>query len=133
MTIVKTGADAEAPGRFGRFGGRYVPETLMAAVTELEESYAAAREDSEFLTRLDHLSRVCRPAHPLTLAERLTGQSGGARHYLKREDLRAYRRDNITRPGAVLLAQRMDKTGSSRRTARGSTESRRLRCARCWA
>ena len=45
MTIVKTGADAEAPGRFGRFGGRYVPETLMSAVTELEESYAAARAD----------------------------------------------------------------------------------------
>ena len=49
MTIVKTGADAEAPGRFGRFGGRYVPETLMSAVTELEESYAAARADARRL------------------------------------------------------------------------------------
>ena len=112
MTIVKTGADAEAPGRFGRFGGRYVPETLMAAVTELEESYAAAREDSEFLNRLDHLSRTYagRPT-PLTLAERLTGQSGGARIYLKREDLAhtgAHKINNAL--GQVLLAQRMGKT-----------------------
>ena len=112
MTIVKTGADAEAPGRFGRFGGRYVPETLMAAVTELEESYAAAREDEEFLSRLDHLSRTYagRPT-PLTLAERLTGQSGGARIYLKREDLAhtgAHKINNAL--GQVLLAQRMGKT-----------------------
>ena len=112
MTIVKTGADAEAPGRFGQFGGRYVPETLMAAVTELEESYAAAREDSEFLNRLDHLSRTYagRPT-PLTLAERLTGQSGGARIYLKREDLAhtgAHKINNAL--GQVLLAQRMGKT-----------------------
>ncbi len=112
MTIVKTGADAEAPGRFGQFGGRYVPETLMAAVTELEESYAAAREDSEFLSRLDHLSRTYagRPT-PLTLAERLTGQSGGARIYLKREDLAhtgAHKINNAL--GQVLLAQRMGKT-----------------------
>ncbi len=112
MTIVKTGADAEAPGRFGQFGGRYVPETLMAAVTELEESYAAAREDSEFLNRLDHLSRTYagRPT-PLTLAERLTGQSGGAKIYLKREDLAhtgAHKINNAL--GQVLLAQRMGKT-----------------------
>lgn len=112
MTIVKTGADAEAPGRFGRFGGRYVPETLMAAVTELEESYAAAREDAEFLARLDHLSRTYagRPT-PLTLAERLTEQSGGARIYLKREDLAhtgAHKINNAL--GQVLLAERMGKT-----------------------
>ncbi len=112
MTIVKTGADAEAPGRFGRFGGRYVPETLMAAVTELEESYAAAREDKEFLSRLDHLSRTYagRPT-PLTLAERLTQQGGGARIYLKREDLAhtgAHKINNAL--GQVLLAQRMGKT-----------------------
>ncbi len=112
MTIVKTGADAEAPGRFGRFGGRYVPETLMSAVTELEESYAAAREDAEFLARLDNLSRTYagRPT-PLSLAERLTEQSGGARIYLKREDLAhtgAHKINNAL--GQVLLAQRMGKT-----------------------
>ena len=112
MTIVKTGADAEAPGRFGRFGGRYVPETLMAAVTKLEESYAAAREDEQFLARLEHLSRTYagRPT-PLTLAERLTEQSGGTRIYLKREDLAhtgAHKINNAL--GQVLLAQRMGKT-----------------------
>ena len=112
MTIVKTGADAEAPGRFGRFGGRYVPETLMSAVTELEESYAAARADKDFLARLDHLSSTYagRPT-PLTLAERLTEQSGGARIYLKREDLAhtgAHKINNAL--GQVLLANRMGKT-----------------------
>ena len=112
MTIVKTGADAEAPGRFGRFGGRYVPETLMSAVTELEESYAAARADKAFLARLDHLSSTYagRPT-PLTLAERLTEQSGGARIYLKREDLAhtgAHKINNAL--GQVLLANRMGKT-----------------------
>ena len=112
MTIVKTGADAEAPGRFGRFGGRYVPETLMSAVTELEESYAAARADKDFLARLDHLSSTYagRPT-PLTLAERLTEQGGGARIYLKREDLAhtgAHKINNAL--GQVLLANRMGKT-----------------------
>ena len=112
MTIVKTGADAEAPGRFGRFGGRYVPETLMSAVTELEESYAAGRADKAFLARLDHLSSTYagRPT-PLTLAERLTEQSGGARIYLKREDLAhtgAHKINNAL--GQVLLANRMGKT-----------------------
>ena len=112
MTNVKTGADAEAPGRFGRFGGRYVPETLMAAVTELEESYAAAKEDGAFQSRLDHLSKTYagRPT-PLTLAERLTEQSGGARIYLKREDMAhtgAHKINNAL--GQVLLAQRMGKT-----------------------
>ena len=112
MTIVKTGADAEAPGRFGRFGGRYVPETLMSAVTELEESYVAARADVEFVARLDHLSSTYagRPT-PLTLAERLTEQSGGARIYLKREDLAhtgAHKINNAL--GQVLLANRMGKT-----------------------
>ena len=112
MTIVKTGADAEAPGRFGRFGGRYVPETLMSAVTELEESYAVARADKDFLARLDHLSSTYagRPT-PLTLAERLTEQSGGARIYLKREDLAhtgAHKINNAL--GQVLLANRMGKT-----------------------
>ena len=112
MTTVKTGADADAPGRFGRFGGRYVPETLMAAVTELEQAYAAARDDSAFQTQLDHLSRTYagRPT-PITLAKRLTEQGGGARIYLKREDLAhtgAHKINNAL--GQVLLAQSMGKT-----------------------
>ena len=122
MTIVKTERTRTRRGRFGKFGGRYVPETLMAAVTELEESYAAAREDGEFLSRLEHLSRTYagRPT-PLTLAERLTEQGGGARIYLKREDLAhtgAHKINNAL--GQVLLAQRMGKTRIIAETARGS-------------
>ena len=112
MTVVQTGADASAPGRFGQFGGKYVPETLMAAVTELEEEYAAARSDPAFLTQIDHLSRTYagRPT-PISFAERLTAHSGGARIYLKREDLAhtgAHKINNAL--GQVLLAKRMGKT-----------------------
>ncbi len=109
---VPTGVDSAAPGRFGRFGGRYVPETLMAAVTELEEAYAAARADADFLRQIDHLSRTYagRPT-PLMFAERLTGRGGGARIFLKREDLAhtgAHKINNAL--GQVLLARRMGKT-----------------------
>ena len=112
MTVVQTGADASAPGRFGQFGGKYVPETLMAAVTELEEEYAAARSDPAFLAQVDHLSRTYagRPT-PISFAERLTAHSGGAQIYLKREDLAhtgAHKINNAL--GQVLLAKRMGKT-----------------------
>ena len=112
MTVVQTGADASAPGRFGQFGGKYVPETLMAAVTELEQEYAAARNDPAFIARVDHLSRTYagRPT-PISFAERLTAHSGGARIYLKREDLAhtgAHKINNAL--GQVLLAKRMGKT-----------------------
>src|SRR5690606_20225701 len=75
-------------GRFGRFGGRYVPETLMAALDELEAAYDRARADASFQEELDALLRhfVGRPT-ALTEAHRLAAFAGGARILLKREDL----------------------------------------------
>ena len=78
----------DARGHFGRFGGRFVPGTLMSPLTELEQAYRAARRDTGFRRRLRELltSYAGRPT-PLYLAERLTRHAGGARLYLKREDL----------------------------------------------
>jgi hypothetical protein len=75
-------------GRFGAYGGRYVPETLMAALEELEHAYAEAQADPLFHAELDSLltDYAGRPT-PLYLASRLTSQLGGAKIYLKREDL----------------------------------------------
>jgi tryptophan synthase beta chain len=100
----------DARGRFGDFGGRFVPESLMAALDELEREYAAAREDPEFaatLARLEH-TYTGRPT-PLYFAERLSDRVG-ARVYLKREDLAhtgAHKINNAL--GQGLLAQRMGK------------------------
>ena len=96
--------------RFGPYGGRYVPETLIAALDELTEAWAEAREDDEFLTTLSSLHRdfIGRPT-PLYLAERLSEQAG-RRVYLKREDLAhtgAHKINNAI--GQALLAQRMGK------------------------
>ena len=76
------------PGRFGVYGGRYVPETLMAALEELEREYEKAKRDPKFKKRLEDLLRTYagRPT-PLTFAQRLTEKLGGAKIYLKREDL----------------------------------------------
>src|SRR5271169_1173786 len=76
------------PGRFGAYGGRYVPETLMAALQELETAYAQARKDKTFRDEYHRLLAdfAGRPT-PLFLAERLTKEWGGAKIYLKREDL----------------------------------------------
>ncbi len=98
-------------GHFGAFGGRYVPETLMTPLLELEAAYREARRDPAFRERLAQLSReyVGRPT-PLTFAERLTEHAGGARIYLKREDLchtGAHKINNTL--GQGLLAQRMGK------------------------
>jgi len=98
-------------GRFGAYGGRYVPETLMAALEELERVYAEVREDATFQAELAELLRnyVGRPT-PLTLAKRMTEQCGGARIYLKREDLLhtgAHKINNAM--GQALLARRMGK------------------------
>ena len=78
----------DAHGHFGPFGGMFVPETLMAALTELTEVYDKARQDPEFQKELDRLlaDYVGRPT-PLYLAERWTQHLGGAKIYLKREDL----------------------------------------------
>ena len=101
----------DARGRFGPYGGRYVPETLIPALDELEAAYRAARLDAAFQTELDDYLRtvVGRPSM-LTLAERLTAEVGGAKIYLKREDLNhtgAHKINNTI--GQALLARRMGK------------------------
>lgn len=99
------------PGRFGVYGGRYVPETLMAALEELEREYERARRDPKFQKRLDQLLRTYagRPT-PLFFAQRLTKKLGGAKIYLKREDLLhtgAHKINNCL--GQALLVERMGK------------------------
>lgn len=98
-------------GRFGPFGGQYVPETLMYALRQLTEHYDSARQDPEFLKHLDYYltNYVGRPS-PLFFAERLTERAGGARIYLKREDLNhtgAHKINNCI--GQALLTKRMGK------------------------
>ncbi len=98
-------------GRFGRFGGQFVPETLMSALEELEEAYRAAQADEDFEAELQSLGRdyAGRPT-PLYFAENLTRELGGARVYLKREDLAhtgAHKINNAL--GQGLLAKRMGK------------------------
>ena len=98
-------------GRFGQFGGRFVPETLMSAVDELEREYRAAQADESFQAELKDLSRnyVGRPT-PLYYAKNLTRELGGARIYIKREDLAhtgAHKINNAL--GQALLAKRMGK------------------------
>jgi tryptophan synthase beta chain len=98
-------------GYFGAFGGRYVPETLIHALEELEEAYERYRDDPEFVGELDSLSRdfVGRPT-PLMFAERLTRRWGGANVWFKREDLAhtgAHKINNAL--GQILLADRMGK------------------------
>jgi tryptophan synthase beta chain len=98
-------------GRFGAYGGRYVPETLMAALEELEHAYALAQKDPGFQAELDDLlHNYCGRPTPLYLAKRLTEQMGGAKIYLKREDLLhtgAHKINNAL--GQGLLARRMGK------------------------
>ncbi|MCZ6542549.1 MAG: tryptophan synthase subunit beta, partial [Planctomycetota bacterium] len=78
----------DAAGRFGPFGGRYVPETLIAALDQLAEAYAQARDDQRFQVELEELlSRYAGRPTPLTFAQRLTDYASGAKVYLKREDL----------------------------------------------
>jgi tryptophan synthase beta chain len=98
-------------GYFGAFGGRYVPETLIHALEELEEAYERYKDDPEFVEDLGALSRdfVGRPT-PLMFAERLTRKWGGANVWFKREDLAhtgAHKINNAL--GQILLADRMDK------------------------
>jgi tryptophan synthase beta chain len=101
----------DARGRFGRFGGVFVPETLMPAIDELREEYERAKTDPEFLQQLQELLRTyCGRPTPLYFAERLTKSLGGPRIYLKREDLLhtgAHKINNAL--GQALLAVRMGK------------------------
>ncbi|MBM4267595.1 MAG: tryptophan synthase subunit beta [Deltaproteobacteria bacterium] len=99
-------------GHFGEFGGRYVSETLMPALLELEQAYAVIRKDPKFRSELRRLlsEYVGRPT-PLTLAGRLSDELGGARIYLKREDLchtGAHKINNTI--GQILIAVHMGKT-----------------------
>jgi tryptophan synthase beta chain len=112
MTLVnsyRSGPDAR--GRFGIYGGRFVAETLMPLILELEQAYAAAREDAAFQAELDAwLADYAGRPSPLYLAERLTAHLGGARIYFKRDELNhtgAHKINNCI--GQILLARRMGK------------------------
>ncbi len=102
----------DARGHFGPDGGRYVPETLMHPLQELEAEYLRSQSDPEFQRELDYyLKEFCGRPTPLYFAERLTRELGGAKIYLKREDLLqtgAHKINNCV--GQILLARRMGKT-----------------------
>src|SRR5437879_11982958 len=109
MTTTQT--IAQTAGRFGPYGGRYVPETLVAPLEELERAFEASKSDARFRSELDDLLRnfAGRPT-PLQFAARLTAHLGGPRIYLKREDLLhtgAHKINNCT--GQGLLVARMGK------------------------
>ncbi len=102
----------DAAGHFGPYGGRFVPEALMAALDQLDAAYRSARTDPDFTATLDALQRdyTGRPS-PLTLAARFTSDHGGAKVYLKREDLNhtgSHKINNVL--GQALLATRMGKS-----------------------
>jgi len=111
MTLVTSRRDPDARGYFGEFGGRYVPETLVEPIEELERAYLAARDDAGFQGELSRLLKhyVGRPT-PVFEARRLAAEAGGARIFLKREDLThtgAHKINNAI--GQALLAARMGK------------------------
>jgi tryptophan synthase beta chain len=98
-------------GHFGQFGGRFVAETLMPLILSLEEAYAGAKADPAFQAEMDgHLAHYVGRPSPLYLAERLTAHLGGARIYLKREELNhtgSHKVNNVL--GQIMLARRMGK------------------------
>jgi tryptophan synthase beta chain len=102
----------DAHGHFGPYGGRFVPETLMQPLQELEDEYLRAQKDPAFQREFDYyLKEFCGRPTPLYFAERLTKELGGAKIYLKREDLLhtgAHKINNCI--GQILLARRMGKT-----------------------
>src|SRR5438876_6776949 len=102
----------DARGHFGPYGGRYVPETLMHPLQELEDEYRRAQADPAFQRELEYyLREFCGRPTALYFAERLTRELGGAKIYLKREDLLhtgAHKINNCI--GQILLARRMGKT-----------------------
>jgi len=112
MTAIATDAVPNARGHFGPYGGRYVPETLMHPLQELEAEYARARRDPGFQREFEYyLREFCGRPTPLYFAERLTRELGGAQIYLKREDLLhtgAHKINNCI--GQILVARRMGKT-----------------------
>src|SRR5574337_2177909 len=112
MSHVAVSSLPDAQGHFGPYGGRYVPETLMHPLKELEEEYFRSAKDPEFQREFDYyLREFCGRPTPLYFAERLTRELGGAKIYLKREDLfhnGVHKINNCL--GQMLLAKRMGKT-----------------------
>jgi len=112
MSVVASSTVPDVQGHFGPYGGRYVPETLMHPLQELEAEYFRAQQDPEFQRDLQYyLREFCGRPTPLYLAERLTRELGGPKIYLKREDLLhtgAHKINNAI--GQILLARRMGKT-----------------------
>jgi len=112
MSAIASETVPDAHGHFGPYGGRYVPETLMHPLQELEQEYFRSQHDPEFQRELQYyLREFCGRPTPLYFAERLTRELGGARIYLKREDLLhtgAHKINNAM--GQILLAKRMGKT-----------------------
>src|SRR6267154_2371349 len=112
MSAIAESTVPDAQGHFGRYGGRYVPETLMHPLQELDKEYFRAQKDPEFQHELQYyLREFCGRPTPLYFAERLTRELGGAKIYLKREDLLhtgAHKINNAI--GQILLAKRMGKT-----------------------
>ena len=106
-----TASEPDEHGHWGKFGGRYVPETLVAPLDELTKEFTLARHDADFWRELEQLLRdYCGRPTPLFHAQRLTAHAGGAQIYLKREDLLhtgAHKINNAM--GQVLLARRMGK------------------------
>ncbi|KMY49306.1 tryptophan synthase subunit beta [Peribacillus loiseleuriae] len=109
--MISTYSGPDKTGHFGEYGGRFVPETLMTAVLELENVYEEAKQDPEFQERLQYyLKEYIGRENPLYFAENLTKLAGGAKIYLKREDLNhtgAHKINNTI--GQALLAVRMGK------------------------
>ena len=112
MSEVASVSLPDAQGHFGPYGGRFVPETLVHPLQELEDEYGRTRQDPKFQAELDYyLREFCGRPTPLYFAERLTRELGGAKIYLKREDLLhtgAHKINNCI--GQILLARRMGKT-----------------------
>src|SRR5258708_6988983 len=112
MSSIATETVPDAQGHFGPYGGRYVPETLMHPLKELEDEYFRTQQDPEFQREFQYyLREFCGRPTPLYFAERLSRELGGAKIYLKREDLLhtgAHKINNCI--GQILLAKRMGKT-----------------------
>src|SRR6266568_3872877 len=106
-----TTSEPDEHGHWGKFGGRYVPETLVASLEELTSEFMRSRADPNFWGELNLLLRdYCSRPTPLFYAQRLTAHAGGAQIYLKREDLLhtgAHKINNAV--GQALLARRMGK------------------------
>ena len=134
-TASKTHLLPDERGRFGDYGGKFVPETLMSALAELEAAYDEVADDASFAEEMDSLLKdyVGRPT-PLYFAPNLSQELGGTRVYLKREDLAhtgAHKINNAL--GQALLARRLGRTASSPRPAPVSTAWPLQPCAPSWA